>query len=143
MTALHATKTFASRTKRVLMARINQVKSLGKQKVFCIGRTKTGTTSLTKAMAKLGYVIGDQHSAEMLIRDWGRRDFTGIAGYCRNGEFFQDVPFSLPYTFQAMDMCFPGSKFILTIRDAESWYKSMLDFHLLDKSVRKILQLAL
>ena len=83
-------------------------------------------------MAELGYVVGDQTTAEMLVRDWGRRDFTKIAGYCHSGEFFQDIPFSLPYTFQAMDMYFPSSKFILTIRDSESWYKSMYDFHLRD-----------
>lgn len=133
MTDSQPLKTFSAKTKRSLKALINKAKSLGKKKVFCVGRNKTGTTSLTKAMAKLGYVIGDQQSAEMLIRDWGRRDFSRIAKYCRNGEFFQDIPFSLPYTFQAMDMRFPGSKFILTLRDPEAWYKSMLDFHLLDR----------
>lgn len=121
-----------SQIKRVLKARVNQIKSLGKQKVFCIGRNKTGTTSLTKSMVKLGYVVGDQTTGERFIRDWGKRDFTKIASYCRSGEFFQDIPFSLPYTFQAMDMYFPNSKFILTIRDTESWYKSMHDFHLLE-----------
>ena len=132
MITLNAIKRFLSPIRRTLMNPIKQVKSLGRQKIFCIGRNKTGTTSLTKAMIELGYVIGDQSTAEMLIRDWGRRDFTKIASYCRSGEFFQDIPFSLPYTFQAMDMFFPGSKFILTIRNAESWYKSMHDFHLLD-----------
>ncbi len=43
---------------------------------------------------------------------------------------FQNVPFSLPFTFQALDMRFPGSKFILTVRDSpEQWYQSLIRFH--------------
>jgi len=43
---------------------------------------------------------------------------------------FQDIPFSLPYTFQALDMRFPGSKFILTIRNnPDQWYHSLISFH--------------
>lgn len=29
-----------------------------------------------------------------------------------------------------MDLYFPGSLFILTVRDAEEWYESMVNFHL-------------
>lgn len=124
---------FTVQARRTLRKMLNYTKSVGVQKVFCVGRNKTGTTSLTKAMAHLGYVVGDQHSGEKLIRAWGMRDFSRIASYCKFGQFFQDIPFSLPYTFQAVDMFFPGSKFILTIRDAESWYNSMVKFHRLDK----------
>lgn len=106
--------------------------SIGKSKVFCVGRNKTGTTSLKQAMIDLGYVVGDQRKAEMMMKDWGQRDFKKLVRYCRTAQFFQDIPFSLPYTYQAVDMAFPGSKFILTIRDAESWYDSMLNFHMLD-----------
>ena len=106
------------------------MRSAGKPKVFGIGRNKTGTTSLKRAMLELGYVVGDQQAGESLLRAWARRDFRRIASYCRTGQFFQDIPFSLPFTFQAMDMLFPGSKFILTVRDPESWYQSMVKFHL-------------
>lgn len=106
------------------------LRSVGRPKVFGIGRNKTGTTSLKRAMADLGYVIGDQRAGERLLKAWARRDFRRIAAYCRTGQFFQDVPFSLPFTFQAMDMHFPGSKFILTVRDPESWHQSMVNFHL-------------
>jgi len=120
------------RLKCLIKSTTGYLQTRDKKKVFCIGRTKTGTTSLKKAMSDLGYVIGYQRTAELLFRDWAKRDFRRIAAYCRTGEFFQDVPFSLPYTFQAMDTYFPGSKFILTVRDAESWHKSMIDFHRLE-----------
>jgi len=132
MITLKIIKKFLYPIIHTLKVPINRVRSSGKQKVFCVGRNKTGTTSLTKAMTGLGYIVGKQSTAERLICDWGKRDFTKIASHCRSGVFFQDIPFSLPYTFQAMDMIFPGSKFILTIRDTESWYNSMYDFHLLD-----------
>lgn len=102
----------------------------GKRKIFGIGLNKTGTTSLQKEMVDLGYIAGGQQKAELLFDDWVKRDFKRIIKYCYSAEFFQDIPFSLPYTFIAMDQAFPGSKFILTLRDsAEQWYNSLIQFH--------------
>jgi len=99
-------------------------------KVFCIGRNKTGTTSVGKALHSVGYRLGDQRKGELLLEDWARRDFRRIIALCNTADAFQDVPFSLDYTFQAADSAFPGSKFILTIRDsAEEWYASLTAFH--------------
>lgn len=106
------------------------IRSAGKPKIFCIGKNKTGTTSLKAAMAELQYRVGVQRDAELLIHDWAIRDFRRIVRYCRSAEFFQDVPFSYPYTFIAMDQAFKGSKFILTVRDnPEQWYNSLVKFH--------------
>ena len=103
---------------------------MGKRKVFCIGRNKTGTTSMAKAFRELALVVADQGVAELLLRDWARRDFRRIVLYCYTAQAFQDVPFSLPFTFQAVDQKFPGSKFILTVRDSpEQWYNSLIRFH--------------
>ena len=77
-----------------------------------------------------GYTVGNQRQAELLFDDWVKRDFKRIIRYCRTAEFFQDAPFSYPYTFIAMDQAFPGSKFILTLRDnADKWYDSLIRFH--------------
>jgi tetratricopeptide (TPR) repeat protein len=102
----------------------------GGKKVFCVGRNKTGTTSLEAALQSLGLRMGLQTRGEMLKSDWARRDFTRILELCRTADAFQDVPFSLPFTFQALDMGFPGSKFILTVRDSpEQWFESVKRFH--------------
>ncbi len=101
-----------------------------RQKVFCVGRNKTGTTSLLDVMTRLGYRSGDQPKAELLLEDWARGDFDAIGKHCRRRNFFQDIPFSLPGTFQAMDRAFPKSRFILTVRsNAEEWYESLVRFH--------------
>jgi hypothetical protein len=106
------------------------VSCYGKTKYFGIGLNKTGTTSLAAAMRQLGFRIGNQRDAELLLHDWAIRDFRRLIHYCRSAQFFQDFPFSYPFTFIAMDQAFPGSKFILTIRDSpEQWVDSRIRFH--------------
>jgi hypothetical protein len=104
--------------------------SSNKAKVFCIGLNKTGTTSMAKTLNDLGYIVGSQRLAELLLDDWGNRDFRSLINYCYTAQAFQDIPFSLPYSFQALDGYFPNSKFILTVRDySEQWYNSLTQFH--------------
>jgi hypothetical protein len=99
-------------------------------KIFCIGRNKTGTTSLASFFRVNGYKVGNQEQAELLMEDWARRDFTRIIEYCKTAEVFQDLPFSLPYTYETLDLAFPNSKFILTFRTTpEEWYNSLITHH--------------
>ena len=81
-------------------------------------------------MRDLGYKVGDQRTAELLHKEWANRNFKPIIDYCKTAEFFQDFPFSKPYTHIVLDQAFPRSKFILTIRDnPEQWYNSVTKFH--------------
>lgn len=100
------------------------------QKIFCVGRNKTGTTSVHKIFQQLDIPVGAQREAELLAPDWGIGRFDRIEKYVRyGGVAFQDVPFSLPGTYREMDKRFPGSKFILTVRDsADVWYSSLVRF---------------
>ncbi len=101
-----------------------------KNKIFCIGQNKTGTTSLQYALSRLGYKFADQFKGEMLIYDWGQRNFQNIINLCKDAEAFQDIPFCLDFTYIVMDHVFKGSKFILTVRDSpEQWYNSLVAFH--------------
>ena len=102
----------------------------GGRKVFCVGRNKTGTTTMAAALRSLGFTVGLQARGEMLRGDWARRDFGRIVALCRTADAFQDVPFSLADTFRAVDAAFPGSKFVLTVRDSpEQWFESLVRFH--------------
>jgi hypothetical protein len=102
----------------------------GKQKIFCVGHNKTGTTSIQTVLGDFGFMVGAQGEAEILMADWIVRDFRRIIEYCKTADAFQDVPFSLGFTYQIMDHAFPGSKFILTVRNnVDEWYDSLIGFY--------------
>ena len=117
-----------SRKIKLPMQAIRNAKS---QKVFCIGKNKTGTTSMERLFSDLGLVVGSQRKAEKLTVDWLSNDFKRIIKYVKyEGQAFQDIPFSLPRTYKVLDEAFPGSKFILTKRySAEVWCDSLVNFH--------------
>ncbi len=73
-------------------------------KVFGIGLGRTGTKSLARAMCKLGYSC--KH---------GIRYVDDIVQY----DFVNDIAVS--WRFDFLDYVYPGSKFILTIRDFDDW----------------------
>lgn len=99
-------------------------------KVFCIGFNKTGTTTLEQTLIQLGYKMGNQAKGELLFLDWFKRDFKSIIKHCNTADAFQDIPFSLPYTFMMLDQYYKNAKFVLTVRDSElQWYESLTKFH--------------
>jgi hypothetical protein len=103
-----------------------------KQKIFCIGLNKTGTTSLGSFFEKLGFNVAKQLEGELLLKAYINRDFNNIIKYVSKSKYyvFQDVPFSLPFTFPHLDNSISNSKFILTVRNSsEDWYNSILKFH--------------
>lgn len=75
-------------------------------KIFGIGLAKTGTTSLNAALQMMGY------RAEHAIGDWSEIDKLDAV----TDELARDYP--------KLDERYPGSKFILTVRELESWLKS-------------------
>lgn len=84
---------------------------------------------MAQAFRQLGYRVGDQRTAELMIYDYEAGNFAPIIEYCKTADAFQDVPFSLPGTYIHLDKAFPHSKFILTIRDsAEQWHNSLVNF---------------
>lgn len=117
--------------KKKLRRFVNSIKVKNKQKIFCIGRNKTGTTSLTRAFKDLGYVVGEQDVAEHLFEKYYLTgNYQPIIEYCKTAEVFQDVPFSFYEIIPHLDKAFPDSKFILTTRDtAEQWYQSFVKYY--------------
>lgn len=76
-------------------------------KIFGIGLGRTGTKSLAKAMAIMGCKA--KH---------GIRYVDDIVEY----DFVNDIAVS--WRFDFLDYVYPGSKFILTIRDFDDWMKA-------------------
>lgn len=117
--------------KSLTHARFKLEKILGKNdKIFIIGRNKTGTTSLKTVFDNLGYKIGDQATAELFIDEYAHRDFANILAYCDTAEVFQDAPFSWPDTYKYVFEKYPNAKYILLERESsEIWFDSLTRFH--------------
>ena len=87
-------------------------------KLFGIGLSKTGTTSLHRALLELGFKAKDFPSVRYIPHFllWLKK--RELEQY----NAFTDISF-LPFV-KRLDQQFPGSKFILTVRDKESWLES-------------------
>ena len=90
-------------------------------KIFCIGLSKTGTHSLTEALRILGYDAVHWNFTSRAFRytkggieiDWAFFD---------RHDAYSDTPIARIY--QQLDARFPDAKFILTLRDPETWLDS-------------------
>ncbi len=115
-----------------------------KAKIFGIGLSRTGTKSLTAALNRLGFSIihypNDEVTQEELIT--GKYNFSLL----NNHDGITDITMS-PYYVQ-MDSLYPGSKFILTVRDKEAWLqgierhwerKTSVDYPYQEKSKKRLL----
>lgn len=88
-------------------------------KIFGIGLSKTGTTSLTKALEILGYEA--IHNPSYLLNiDGGTLslDYNEVDRY----DALTDIQMAKFY--KELDSRYPGSKFILTTREVKSWLAS-------------------
>jgi hypothetical protein len=84
---------------RKVITIVKRKKHAKSRKVFCIGRNKTGTTSMAKLFKQLSLDVGPQRKFEKLFRDWKNGDFDKIIDEVKySGIAFQDIPFSLPGT---------------------------------------------
>lgn len=102
----------------------------GYQKIFGIGFNKTGTTTLASVLKTCGFFMPDQGEQEVILSrviDYG--DYNKLREFVSQYDAFQDMPFSQGDTYIACDVLFPHSKFVLTVRDPEEWYCSLLNFH--------------
>lgn len=90
-------------------------------KVFGIGFHKTGTTSLAAALKVLGYRVTGPNWVERT--DIGESVRHLARELAQEYDAFQDNPW--PLLYREMDAAFPGSKFILTIRETEAWFSSV------------------
>lgn len=92
-------------------------------KIFCIGFQKTGTSSMRDALTQLGYRVAGVFGRNAKLSDL-RENFVEM-GIAIAGEHdaVEDMPW--PLMFRELDAAFPGSRFILTLRDTDQWYASI------------------
>ena len=99
------------------------------QKIFCIGFNKTGTQSMKQAFIDLGFTNGP--GGEVFALDALSGKYDDFIEYTRQFDTFQHTPYSNPEIYKILDKHFPGSKFILTVRDSpEAYWRSFRDYTL-------------
>jgi hypothetical protein len=97
-------------------------------KIFGIGLNKTGTTSLHEALLQLGFDsfhYGD-HRTDGLVRralEEGLRPLTYVG---EQHDAYSDIAV-LTRAFATVDAAYPGSRFILTVRDVDDWLSSRVE----------------
>jgi hypothetical protein len=97
-----------------------------RNKIFGIGLSRTGTTSLTLALQILGYKAihfpaDEQTQSELYLFFASKRETVRLS-ILEQHDAITDTPACCLY--QALDKCYPQSKFILTVRNKEAWLKS-------------------
>jgi len=94
-------------------------------KVFGIGLNKTGTSSMHRALELLGYRslhFGGLETHELVVRAIDERK-PMLEYLDPSFDAISDV-LALTYYFYLADVQYPGSKFILTLRDMDAWLDS-------------------
>lgn len=97
-----------------------------KTKVFCIGDFKTGTTSLFYALKILGFRTSRLFKRQYFIKNTEEAYANKMRKYSYDA--FVDFPMGYYELYKILDKVFPGSKFILTVRDEESFRKSYFNY---------------
>lgn len=99
-------------------------------KIFGIGLIKTGTTSLGQALGLMGFghCTGSGLIGNQLVGHYISGNLQPIFDFVQAHDSFEDFPFCARGLYKHLDNQFPNSKFILTVRDPESWYSSLLNY---------------
>jgi len=88
-------------------------------KIFGIGLSKTGTTSLTQALEILGYKA--IHNPSYLLN---YQDDVLSLNYAEVSQYDVLTDIQIARFYKELDLKYPGSKFILTTREMKSWLRS-------------------
>jgi hypothetical protein len=92
-------------------------------KVAGIGFHKTGTTSLGDALEVLGFrVLGNVGNRDARIASNATRKYLPML---RHYDAVQDNPW--PVLFREIDRAYPGTRFVLTVRDEAAWIRSCVN----------------
>jgi sulfotransferase family protein len=94
----------------------------GYERLFGIGTARTGTSSLARALVLLGF----KHTSwdPTLWDRYERGDYEPIFRVADRFESFDDGPWNGSDFYRELDRRYPRSKFVLSVREAQSWLVS-------------------
>ncbi len=86
---------------------------------------------MERVLRYLGYRLPNQVMQEkQVVEELFRGNTRPLKNLCKKYDAFQDMPFSKRVTYAIVDSMFPGSKFILTVREPNAWFASLTRYHL-------------
>ena len=95
------------------------------RKVFCVGRNKTGTSTMEAIFRCYKYRVAPQRTAEWLSYTAPRLLWPFVERF----DAFQDAPFSHTFFIEHLYSRYPDALYILTTRDPNKWFESMINHH--------------
>jgi hypothetical protein len=110
----------------LLSLQIAQPSTTLRPKIFVLGLSKTGTTSVGNALALLGYKrLGWKDiRSRSLVQTYLHGDLSALVEQTQYFDAFEDLPW--PFVYREMAELYPDAKFILTLRrDEETWIRSL------------------
>ena len=101
-----------------------------KQKVFCIGFQRNGTTSTGDfceqqlGLKRCGYPVAQRRKWS---RFWYRGEMERVFSdpVFQTGQVFDDGPWWFPKLYEVLYERFPDAKFVMFDRDPEAWFRSL------------------
>ncbi len=95
-------------------------------RIFGLGFQRTGTSSLHAAFQSFGYDSAHWLSAEWARSIWWETNKWGRSRTLEQSYAISDNP--IPVLYKKLDVAYPGSKFVLTVRDENEWLASIEQF---------------
>ena len=95
-------------------------------RIFGIGFQRTGTLSLHQALQILSYDSAHWESADFAQSVWREMNRWGSSRTLERYYALTDNP--IPILYEKLDQAYPGSKFILTVRNTDEWLASIEKF---------------
>lgn len=103
-----------------------------RRKVFNLGFSKTGTTSIETALQLLGYSVArghwKYHYCHYLCAVAASGDYDEVIHFSKSFDAFCDAPSGGgTELYKKLHATYPDAKFILSLRDPEKWYTSFVN----------------
>lgn len=97
-----------------------------KDKIFGIGLHKTGTTTLRECLRLLGFSVCPEEFAYLTREATASGKYRSCLRLAFSYDAFEDAPWNYQNVYRVLDAVFPTARFILTSRDQEAWFRSIL-----------------
>ena len=81
--------------------------------------------------------IGNFRNSKQFMDEWYNGNYSNLFKHAKQFKIFKDGPWCYADFYRHLDKEFKNSKFILTVRDSESWFNSLVNHHKINTRIVK------